>query len=88
MSLLLTTQRMTLYKNLGKNAALIFLAAALEILSFPPFNYYWLSFVFAMPLFIFLREERRLVYLLVGLFAYRILAGLGIVAFVAEIVGR
>ncbi len=75
---------MTPYKNLGKSAILIFLAVALEILSFPPFNYYWLSFVFAVPLFIFLRKERRLVYLLIGFFIYRILASLGIVYFVFD----
>jgi len=67
-----------------KNIILIFLAAALEILSFPPFNYYWFSFVFAVPLFIFLYKERRLVYLLIGFFAYRILACLGITYFIFD----
>lgn len=75
---------MMFYKNIGKNTALILLAAALEILSFPPFNYYWLSFVFAVPLFIFLHRERRLVYLLIGFFVYRILVALGIVYFVFD----
>lgn len=67
-----------------QKAALIFLAAALEILAFPPFNWYWLSFVFAVPLFIFLNKERRLIYILIGFFIYRILAGLGIVYFVFD----
>ena len=80
----MTAQNMMFYKNIGKNTALILLAAALEILSFPPFNYYWLSFVFAVPLFIFLHRERRLVYLLIGFFVYRILVALGIVYFVFD----
>ena len=70
--------------KLYQKAALIFLATALEILAFPPFNLYWLSFVSAVPLFIFLNKEHRLVYFLIGFFVYRILAGLGIVYFVFD----
>lgn len=65
-------------------AVLIFLAAGLQIFSFPPLNWYWLSFIFAVPLLVFLNKERRLIFLLAGFFVYRILAGLGIVYFVFD----
>ncbi len=60
---------------------LVLLSALLEILAFPPLNWYWFSFIFAVPLFIFLDKERRLLYLLGGFFVYRILVGFGTVYF-------
>ena len=67
-----------------QKAALIFLAAVLEIPAFPPFSWYWFSFVFAFPLFIFLNKERRLIYILIGFFVYRILTGLGVAYFIFD----
>jgi len=63
---------------------LILFAVGLQILAFSSFNWYWPSFIFAVPLFIFLDKECRLVYLLIGFFIYRILAGLGIVYFIFD----
>jgi len=65
-------------------AFLISIAAILEILASPPLSWYWLIFIFAVPLFIFLEKERNLFHLLVGLLSYRLLASLGITYFVFD----
>ena len=63
---------------------LILAAAVLEILAFPPLNWYWLSFIFAVPLFFFLAEENRLWRLLGGFFIFRLVFGLGTAYFLIE----
>ncbi len=68
----------------SRAAFLLSSAAILEIIASPPFNLYWLIFIFVVPLFIFLEKERNLFHLLLGLLSYRFLASLGITYFVFD----
>jgi len=63
---------------------LIFLSVWIQISAFPPLNWWWFSFIFAIPLLIFLNKENRLLFLLSGFFIYRIFTGLGLVYFVFD----
>lgn len=65
-------------------AFLISAAAIFEILASPPFSLYWLIFIFAVPLLIFLEKERNLFHLWAGLLTYRLIASLGITYFVFD----
>lgn len=54
---------------------LIFLSTLLVIFTYPPFNVYWLAFIFLVPLFWFLLREKRLFRLLFGTLVFRLVVG-------------
>jgi apolipoprotein N-acyltransferase len=71
---------MGFYKRFG----ILALAAILQIISLASSNLYWLVFVFAVPLFFFLKKEKRLYWALLGFSLYRFFAMTGVAYFVFD----
>ncbi|QQG45653.1 MAG: hypothetical protein HYW89_01910 [Candidatus Sungiibacteriota bacterium] len=63
---------------------LVVVSAALQIFSLPPYNFWWLGFLFAVPLFVFYLKEGRLWRLIFGTLIYRFLFALGAVYFIFD----
>lgn len=61
-----------------------FLSAILGIIAFLPFNFWPLSFIFLVPLFIFFLKEERFWRLILGTFVFRFIFALGTVYYTLE----
>ena len=61
-----------------------FLSAILGIIAFLPFNFWPLSFIFLIPLFIFFLKEERFWRLILGVFIFRFIFALGAVYYTLE----